>query len=238
MQSIFCDSFQVWQDFGRAFYRGRAIREDVLDRVPSSLRQDFSNGRPKLSRTLRALKAEARHSARPAKKRVKGMEFTLFLLHWHLSNGAEQYLICCIMTANKPFLALSGSFNQACMQVTHWLQGHDFLKHRLAGISSAATKQCARASSRDPITCDVVEHRVDFASVFDCLGQHQICEIIANVEHLVDPQSLCCLLLENILWASASENQRHVHKILGGEVAERVCIQFCPRSNAGCCQGK
>lgn len=49
MQSIFCDSFQVWQDFGRAFYRGRAIREDVLDRVPSSLRQDFSNGRPKLT---------------------------------------------------------------------------------------------------------------------------------------------------------------------------------------------
>ena len=42
MQSIFCDSFQVWQDFGRAFYRGRAIREDVLDRVPSSLRQESS----------------------------------------------------------------------------------------------------------------------------------------------------------------------------------------------------
>ena len=140
------------------------------------------------------------------------------------------------MAANKPFLALSGSCNQACMQVTHWLQVHDFLKDRLAGISSAAAKQCTRASPRNPITCDVVEHRVDFPSVFGCLGQHQIGEITANVEHFVDPHSLCCLLLENVLWASTSEEQRQVHKILGGEVAERLCIQFCPRSNAGCCQ--
>ena len=88
MQSIFCDSFQVWQDFGRAFYRCRAIREDVLDGVPSSLRQNFSNGRPKLSRTLRALKAEARHSSATGPETCEGhgihlVSVAVAVAQWH-----------------------------------------------------------------------------------------------------------------------------------------------------------